>query len=231
VRWSPDGNTILVIGRDKDKIRTEGYKGGGYTVDLRTGDVTEVVALSDLQYAVPGDDAFPLSDVEWSTDGKSIFYLLFRDRLVKRDLATGEDTVLYKSSHFDRGVLQRSPDGKRLLLSTPSGEEGEGRLFTIPVDGGKEEEVCTHKGVGYKDGAWWIAEGKYIYFKRGPDLWRVAAAGGVPERIWQSDGNYNIHGFSPDGKEIAMARSESTTEVRLIKNLVKELEKLDKAPL
>lgn len=226
VRWSPDGNTVLVIGRHKDKIRTEGYKGGVYTVDLRTGDVTEVVALSDLQYAVPGDDAFPLSDVEWSADGTSIFYLLFHDRLVKRDLVTGKDTVLYKSSYFDRGVLQRSPDGKRLLLSTPSGEEGKGHLFTIPVDGGKEEEVCTHQGIGYKGGAWWIAEGKYIYFKRGTGLWRVAAAGGVPERIWQSDRDFDIHGFSPDGKEIAMARPGSTTEVRVIKNLVKELEKL-----
>lgn len=233
VRWSPDGNTILVIGRDKDKIRTEGYKGGVYTVDLRTGDVTEVVALSDLQYAVPGDDAFPLSDVEWSADGKSIFYLLFHDRLVKRDLATGEDTVLYKSPKFDRGVLQRSPDGRRLLLSAPSGEEGKGRLFTIPVDGGKEEEVCAHQGISYGGGAWWPVDGKYIYFRGGPGgpgMWRVAAKGGIPERIWQSDRGFDIHGFSPDGKEIAMARSESTTEIRVIKNLVRELEKLDKTP-
>ena len=231
VRWSPDGNTILVIGWEKDKFHTEGYKGGVFAVDLRTGDVTEVVALSDLQYAVPGDDAFPLSDVEWSADGKSIFYLLFRDRLVKRDLATRDDTVLYKSAWFDRGVLQRSPDGRRLLLSTPSGEKGKEHLFTIPVEGGKERDVCTHQRI---DKAIWTADGRYVYFQdhRGwqTSLWRVAAEGGVPEKMWQSDSRAEIYDIRPDGKEIAMARSESTTEIRVVKNLVRELEKLYKTP-
>jgi WD40 repeat protein len=151
VCWSPDGNTILVIGRDKDKIRAEGYKGGVYAVDVKTGGVTEVLRLSDYQYTTPGDDAFPLSDVQWSSDGKSMFYLFFRDRLVRHDLATGEDKILYKHSYFDRGVLKLSPDGKKLLLATRSPEEKKSRLFTIPVEGGKESELCTAQEAGGLD--------------------------------------------------------------------------------
>lgn len=231
VCWSPDGNTVLVIGRHKDKIREEGYKGGVYAVDLKTGGVTEVVGLSDLQYNPPGDDAFPISDVQWSSDGKSLFYLLFTDRLVKRNLATGEEKILYKHPSFRRGILKRSPDGTRLLLATGSTEERKSRLFTIPVEGGKETDLCPPQGLNISS-AIWPPDGKYIYFQeyRGWEtiFWRVAAGGGVPEKIWRSESRAEIHDIRPDGKEIAMARSESTTEIRVIKNLVRELEKVFK---
>ena len=48
--------------------------------------------------------------------------------------------------------------------------------------------------------------------------------------MWQSDSRAEIYDIRPDGKEIAMARSESTTEIRVVKNLVRELEKLYKTP-
>jgi Tol biopolymer transport system component len=232
VCWSPDGNTILVIGRDKDKIRAEGYKGGVYAVDVKTGGVTEVLRLSDYQYNTPGDDAFPLSDVQWSSDGKSVFYLFFKDRLVRHDLATGEDTVLYKHSHFDRGVLKLSPDGKKLLLATRSPEEKRSRLFTIPVEGGKEGELCTAQEAGGFHMAMWSPDGKYIYFQetRGweTSLWRIPADGGIPKKIWHSESRADIFALHPDGKQIALALPESTTEIRVIKNLVPELEKIYK---
>lgn len=236
VCWSPDGNSILVIGRDKNKIRTEGYKGGVYAVDVKTGQITEILRLSDYQYNTPGDDAFPLSDVEWSSDGKSIFYLFFRDRLVRHDLATGEDKILYKHSNFGRGVLKRSPDGKNLLLATRSPEEKRSRLFTIPIEGGKEKELCTAQEADGFDMAMWSPDGKYIYFteirgwetSRETSLWRIPAEGGIAQKTWHSKSGVEIFGLHPDGKQIALARSDSTTEIRVIKNLVQELEKVYK---
>ena len=231
--WSPDGNSVLVIGRDKNKLRTEGYKGGVYAVDMKADLVTEILLLSNYQYNTPGDDAFPLSDVQWSSDGKSIFYLFFKDRLVRHDLATGEDKILYRHSNFDRGVLKLSPDGKNLLLATRSQEEKRSRLFTIPVEGGKEKELCTAQEADNFAGAMWSPDGKYVYFGEKRDvtsLWRIPAEGGIPQKTWQSKSAAWIFGLHPNGKQIALALPESTTEIRVIKNLVQGLEKLDKMP-
>jgi Tol biopolymer transport system component len=116
---------------------------------------------------------------------QSIFCLFFRDRLVKHDLSTGEDKILYSHSNFHRGAMSLSPDGINLLLATGSPEQKKSRLFTIPAEGGKENILCTA----------------------------------------QEPGNFYRASWSPDGKHIALAFPESTTEVKVIKNLVQELEK------
>lgn len=229
--WSPDGNSILVVGFEKNKIGTNGYKGGIYTVDVKTGQSTEVLLLSDYKYNMPGDDAFPLSDIQWSLDGRSIFYLFFKDRLVKHDLETGEDKILYKQSHFDRGVLSRSPDGKRLLFSARSPEELKSRLFTMSVEGGQEKELCTPQETDNFYWGTWSPDGKYIYFtelKDGTNLWRIPSEGGIPQKVWHSENRVEIFSIHPDGNQIALAIRERTTEIRVIENLVQELEKLDK---
>lgn len=229
--WSPDGNTVLVIGREKSKVGTGKYKGGIYAVDMKTNRVTEILLLSDYQYNTPGDDAFPLSDVQWSSDGKSIFYLFFTDRLVKRNLATGEEKVLYKHSRFERSVLKRSPDGRNLLFAVRSPEDKKGHLYTMPVEGGNIKELCTPQEADNFGVAMWSPEGKFIYFtemKDGTSLWRIPAEGGIPLKTWHSKSPAQIFGLHPDGKQIALALAESTTEIRVIKNLVQELEKLNK---
>ena len=232
--WSPDGNSILVVGTDKTESRTQGYKKGGiYKTDVRTGQTTEILNLSDLKYNAPEDESFPISDVEWSSDGKSIFYLLFTDRLVKRDLKTGEEKILYKHSRFVRGVLNRSPDGKSLLFGVFSPEEKKSRLLTIPVEGRTEKEVCTSQEAISFNTAIWSPDGKYIYFaerKDGTNLWRVAAEGGIPQKVGHLKNT--IEGFSihPDGTQLAFGTLEESTEIRVIENLVQELEKLDKMP-
>jgi len=233
IRWSPNGNSILVIGRDKNKLKTEDYKGGVYAVDMKTGIITEILLLSNYQYNTPGDDAFPLSDVQWSLDGKSIFYLFFKDRLARHDLATGEDKILYRHSNFDRGVMKLSPDGKNLLLATRSPEEKKSHLFTIPIDGGKEKELCTAQEADKFYGAEWSPDGKYVYFveeRDGTSLWCIPAEGGIPQKTWHTKSSVHVFGLHPDGKQIALAFPESTTEIKVIKNLVHELEKLDSIP-
>ncbi|MHA2403935.1 MAG: hypothetical protein ACXADH_13150, partial [Candidatus Kariarchaeaceae archaeon] len=121
--WSPDGNSIIVVGTDKNKFYTKGYRGDVYLVDVKTGKTTEVFRLSDYTYNAPDDDSFPLSVIEWSLDGKSIFYLFFKDRLVKHDLVTGEEKILYKHTHFNSLVLKRSPIGKNLIFAVYYPEE------------------------------------------------------------------------------------------------------------
>ena len=93
IKWSPDGNSILVVGWENSKYRTEGYKGGVFLVNVKTGQTDQIFLLSNYKFNVPEDDHPPLSNLEWSSDGKSFYYLFFKDRLVKHNLETGEDTL------------------------------------------------------------------------------------------------------------------------------------------
>ena len=229
--WSPDGNSILVTGVAKDEFAAKGMKSGVYIVDVKTGVTTEIFDSSKYKDKInpPDDDAFVLSDLQWSSDGKSIFYLFFTDRLVKHDLETGEDKILYKHTHFDRGVLTRSPDGKRLLLAVRSPDEKKSRLFTIPVEGGKEKELCPAQEASGFDTALWSPDGKYIYFaerKDGTNLWRIPAEGGIPQKVWHSKNRAEIFSIHPDGQQVALAIRERELEIRVIENLVQELEKI-----
>jgi Tol biopolymer transport system component len=233
--WSPDGNLILVTGVARDKFSTEARpRGGILTVDVKTGRTTEVLNLSDYKdkFNPPDDDAYPISDVRWSSDGQSIFYLLFTDRLVKRDLATGEEKVLYRHTRFERNVMDRSPDGKSLLFAVRSSEDKKSHLYTMPVEGGDIKELCTSPPGGIAMGLW-SPDGKYAYFTEykyedGTTLWRVPASGGVPQKVWHSKDRAEIYGFRPDGKQLALSIYEMEMEVRVIENLVEELGKVFK---
>jgi Tol biopolymer transport system component/Skp family chaperone for outer membrane proteins len=228
--WSPDGNSISVVGFEKS-ITQKSI--GIYIVDVRTGQARQVVNLSDNKnkFNPPDDDSLPLSDVQWSSDGKSIFYLFFTGGLVKHDLATGEDKVLCRHSRFERGVMKLSPDGKSLLFGVQNLEEKKSRLFTMPVEGGPEKELCPPRGEAFGLGAaMWSPDGKYIYFSEkegdGTSLWRLPADGGIPQKTWHSKNPVEFFGIHPDGKQMALAIRELEMEIRVIENLAQELEKI-----
>ncbi len=229
--WSPDGNKILVVGFEESMFQTKGYKGAVYTVDVKTGKADQILALSDYKYNVPEDDAFPLSELEWSSDGKSIFLLFFKDRLVMHDLETGKDKILYNHTDFNQGTLGLSPDGRTILFGLRIQGEEKSRLVTIPAEGGNEIEVCTTQETDNFARALWSPDGKYIYFTErfeGTNLWRIPAEGGTPQKVWHSD-NFRVPVFNihPNGDQIAFSIHEGTTEVKVIENLVSELEKID----
>jgi Tol biopolymer transport system component len=229
--WSPDGNSILVLGREKSKLQTKGYYGDVFLVDVKTGQTTTILLLSDYKFNVPDDKASPLSDLEWSADGKSFYYLFFKDRLVKHDLKSGEDKVLYKQAHFDYGSLSRSPDGKMLIFAARSPEEKKSRLFTIPVEGGQAKELCTPQEADGFYGVMWSPDGKYIYFAErqdGTNLWRIPSEGGTPQKIWHSKNGAELLSIHPDGNQIAFSIRERITEIRAIQNLRTELSEVFK---
>jgi len=232
--WSTDGNSILVMGYEKDKyapprgIRKEGYQGAIFLVDVISGKTTEILLLSNYKYNNPTDDALPLSNIRWSSDGNSIFMLFFQDRLVKYDLETGKEETLYMQSHFDRGVLDLSPDGKNLVFAAQSPEQKKSHLYTIPVEGGEEKELCTSQEADNFEMAAWSPDGKYIYFVErgdGTNLWRIPSEGGIPEKIWQTEDRAGFS-FHPDGNQIALTLFARLSEVRVIEGLIQELEKI-----
>ena len=234
-KWSPDGNSILVRGWENSKSRSEGYKGGVFTVNVKTGLTEKIFLLTDYKYNIPEDDSSPLSSIEWSQDGRGFYYLFYKDRLVKHNLETGEDMILYQNSDFTPYVLDLSPDGKNLLFGLENQDDHKSHLFTIPAEGGKEKTVCTaqeSKSIGW---AKYSPDGKYIYFVELPEgtktsLWRVPAEGGNPEKVWSSDNTVQIYDIHPDGNQVALSIYERASELRVIDNLIQELERLDRLP-
>jgi Tol biopolymer transport system component len=226
--WSPDGKSILVVGREENQLRTEGYKGEIFLIDVETGQTDEILQLSDYEYNVPEDDAFPLSGLEWSPDGNSFYYLFFKDRLVKHDLGSGEDKVLFRHPDFTRGVLDLSPDGTRLLYGLEYPGDKKSQLFTMPAGGGSKREVCSSQEAKRFARAFWSSDGRYIYFveilgSMKTNLWRVLASGGKPEKVLSSESRVDIFDIHPDGDQIAFSIRERKTEVRVIENLHNEI--------
>jgi Tol biopolymer transport system component len=228
-RWSPDGKSILLFGFEKEKFHTKGYRGGVFMVDAETGETKQVFLLSDYTYNPADDDRVPLSILEWAPDGKSFYYLFFTDRLVKHDLETGKDRVLFEHTGFKPYALDLSPDGNSLLFGLEFPGEEKGCLYVIPAEGGKEKEVCTFQEANHFETASWSPDGKYIYFVERPEetnLWRVQADGGEPVIVWSSEHRVEIFDIHPDGNQVAFSIRERSTEVRVIENLPAELEKI-----
>jgi len=207
------------------------YKGEIFLIDVETGQTDEILQLSDYEYNDPEDDAFPLSALEWLPDGKSFYYLFFKDRLAKHDLETGKDKVLYKYTDFTRGVLDLSPDGTKLLFGLEYTGDKKSCLFTMPAEGGTENEVCAVQEARGFARAFWSRDGKYIYFVEileslKTNLWRVASAGGQPEKVWSSENRVEIFDIHPDGDQVAFSIRERKTVVRMIENLSSEIAKV-----
>ena len=232
MEWSPDGNAILVVGWETNKERSKEYNGGVFTVNVKTGQVDKIFLLTDYEFNIPDDDMYPLSGIEWSPDSKSFYYLFFKDRLVKHDLVTGEDKILFKNNDFTPHVLDLSPDGKSFLFGLKYPGDEKSRLFTMPAEGGKEKELCSAQEAKNIYSAFWSPDGKYVYFTElqdeGTNLWRIPVSGGKPEKTWSSEGRVELFDIAPDGKQVAFSLRERVSELRVIDNLAEELERLDK---
>jgi len=228
--WSPDGKSILLSGRERSKVNTEGYEGGIFLLNTKTGKIDEILSLSDYEFIPSDDDAPPLSTLAWAPDGQSFYMLFFRDRLIKHDLKTGKDEVIYKHPRFQEYILQVSPDGNSLLLGTQD-QGKKSRLFTIPAKGGDEVELCRVQEANSFVSACWSPDGKYIYFIERADetcLWRIPSTGGKPQKLKTWDNWTDVYGINPDMNQIAISQRVRTTEVREVENLSGELDEIFK---
>ena len=120
-RWSPDGSSILVTGRDLNNIW------GMHQIDALTGDVTTIV-----QNAGGGD---------WSPDGKDIFYARLNpdnsSQIMVREKESGAEKELFLVSDKGRLSLFCSPDRNWLVFIIYE----RGVLRVIPASGGEPREL------------------------------------------------------------------------------------------
>jgi Tol biopolymer transport system component len=132
--WAPDGNSFIVAARgDKDG-------NGVYRIDGQTGRVSFLVPASRTRWALE------------SPDGKTLYYHAATDddaRILKRDLATGEEKELVRSKSTS-GIagLWLSPDGRFVGTVANDGPGSPARMILIPTAGGPSREVLSRPSLG-----------------------------------------------------------------------------------
>jgi Tol biopolymer transport system component len=207
--WSPDGKSLLLCGGP-----------GGGRSSCR---IVEVVSGSDLLEAIATQgEQTPTRGAVWAPDGSAVYYATWvtsegRGRIMKRDLGTGKEEVLYSLDGSHNPIqLAASPDGKFLafaLVTFPKNVT-EHRVMLLPTGRGDARELArveprNRLRAGTID---WSPDSRYVYFALGTRdaetdrLLRVSVSGGAPEELQFESKELSELRFSPDGSQIAFSQ-------------------------
>ena len=153
----------------------------------------------------------PIMSPAWSPDSRQLAYVSFRDdrsAIVVQNLRTGNWREV-SSEPGVNGAPSFSPDGRKLVV-TLGGRDGNLDLYTIDLRSREKTRLTTHRAIDTEGS--WSPDGRWIYFNSdrsgGPQIYRVAANGGSPERV-TFEGSYNARPrLSPDGKKLAMVHND-----------------------
>ncbi|HUQ93860.1 MAG TPA: tetratricopeptide repeat protein [Bryobacteraceae bacterium] len=218
-RWAPDGNSLLVAGRDAKG------RDGIFQLGVQTGSVSPLVYNTHLG-----------ADPRWSPDASKIYYVNRPSAIVERDLASGAEREVIRHPRLWREV-NLSPDGRHLAVQTgidPASKTSS--LLLVPIAGGEPRELvrlAEPDGWGPNGTTAWTPDSRAILkMKRtasGTELLLVSATGGPPRKIgidsdrWIQGGVGGLdRGFSlsPDGRGIAFLTGKNAAEVWAIENFL-----------
>ena len=223
IRWSPDGRSILVPGKDK-KIQH-----GSFLVDAHTGEVKSM-----LQADLHSD----ISNAAWFPDGKRLLYTdihgesgTITQTVVMRDPETGRKTELFRpapDSKIDDIAL--SPDGGQVALTLLEKATRSSVLKVLRVAGGDASELVRVKEPERIDGdsLSWSPDSRYIVFGKGrsvgqerkTQLLAISSRGGEPHILGLSIDSVRTVSFDSNGHHIAFAAGRAKNEVWVMENFL-----------
>ena len=236
LRWSPDGRSILVKGKDNKG------RWGLYELDAQTGAVTPIVQTTGAGGSRP----------EYSPHGRAIFYWRGSrgtTRIVARDLESGEESDLLRvvPPSYVGHLMVVSPDGQRLAFLMEDRDTQSMALKVMPAAGGEPRELLrVHRpdffNLGNYSALAWTPDGRALMFGKRTaasgtleaareggakvELWRISAEGGAPQRVGLAMDRLSHLRFHPDGRRIVFdavdARPENN-EVWVMEHFLPEL--------
>jgi eukaryotic-like serine/threonine-protein kinase len=115
-----------------------------------------------------------------------------------------------------------SPDGTRIAYTLAGGSAGDA-IWLAAGDGTNPRLLVRAEGSLHKHWASWSADGQYVYFDRSitgwnaapTEVYRVAAAGGTPERVVASANRAESAMATPDGRGLIYAANPTKAEMNL----------------
>jgi len=148
-----------------------------------SGPVAEERAVSEFGVLVPPPFALPPSQspvVDLALDGRTLVFVAEGDRtaaLFRRRMDHLASTPIEVPEGAQNPVI--SPDGRWIAFFA------DGKLRRVPAEGGAGVELADARA---PRGVTWMPDGSLVFsplFNSG--LWRVAAAGGPPEKVTEID--------------------------------------------
>ena len=162
------------------------------TYDVVTGERT---VLAEFDYLIEAPN--------WTMDGKALVYNS-KGRIVRFDLETKESAVIdsgYAVNCNNDHVL--SADGTRIAVSHQASEDGQSRIYTLPLAGG-QPALITAIAPSYLHG--WSPDGKTLAYcaeRNGEyDIYTIPVDGGVETQLTDVPGLNDGPEYSPCGKYI-----------------------------
>ncbi len=153
----------------------------------------------------------PIMSPAWSPDSRRLAYVSFeghRSSIFIQTLRTG-NRIRVSSEPGINGAPTFSPDGRKLVL-TLGGVDGNLDIHVLDINARKTQRLTTHRAIDTEGS--WSPDGRFVYFTSdrsgGPQIYRVSANGGTPERI-TFEGSYNARPrLSGDGNKLAMVHND-----------------------
>jgi TolB protein len=157
------------------------------------------------------ESADPIMSPAWSPDSRQLAYVSFennRSSIWVQTLRTG-NRFRVSSEPGINGAPSFSPDGRKLVI-TLGGVDGNPDIYVLDINSRRKTRLTTHRAIDTEGS--WSPDGEYIYFTSdrsgGPQVYRIPASGGTPERV-TFEGSYNARPrLSPDGKKLAMVTND-----------------------
>jgi TolB protein len=148
----------------------------------------------------------PIMSPAWSPDSRRLAYVSFEGNassIFVQTLRTG-NRIQVSNRPGINGSPSFSPDGRKLVL-TLGGADGNLDIHVMDLATREVKRLTTNRAIDTEGS--WSPDGRQVYFTSdrsgGPQVYRIGADGGTPERV-TFEGSYNARPrLSPDGKKLA----------------------------
>ena len=157
--------------------------------------------------AIVMESSDPIMSPAWSPDSRRLAYVSFegsKSAIYVQTLRSG-NRVMVSGDPGINGAPAFSPDGRKLVI-TLGGVDGNLDIYVLDLLSKQKKRLTTHRAIDTE--GTWSPDGDYIYFTSdragGPQIYRISANGGTPERV-TFEGSYNARPrLSPDGDKLAV---------------------------